>query len=89
MKLYTTSTAIALLILTSCVPQRLMEETKAKLSTCETESAAAKKSATEAEAKNAELKETLAKEEKDLAGVKRDTSILGTNLRLQSYVGWF
>ena len=33
----------ALIALSSCVPQRLMEETKAKLSTCETESAAAKK----------------------------------------------
>lgn len=84
MKLYNTSIGIALLVLTSCVPQRLMEETKAKLSVCETESAAAKKSATEAEAKNTELKETLAKEEKDLAGLKRDTSILGTNLRLLS-----
>ncbi len=84
MKLYNTSIGIALLVLTSCVPQRLMEETKAKLSTCETESAAAKKSANETEAKNVELKETLAKEEKDLAGLKRDTSILGTNLRLLS-----
>ncbi len=74
----------ALVALSSCVPQRLMEETKAKLSTCETESAAAKKNATELEAKNAEMKETIAKDEKDLAGLKRDTAILGTNLRLLS-----
>jgi chemotaxis protein MotB len=74
----------ALVALSSCVPQRLMEETKAKLSTCETESAAAKKNATEFEAKNAEMKETIAKDEKDLAGLKRDTAILGTNLRLLS-----
>ena len=75
---------IALVGLSSCVPQRLMEETKAKLSTCETESAAAKKNANELEAKNAEMKETIAKDEKDLAGLKRDTAILGTNLRLLS-----
>ena len=75
---------IALVVLSSCVPQRLVEETKAKLSTCETESATAKKSVTELEAKNAEMKETIAKEEKDLAGLKRDTAILGTNLRLLS-----
>ena len=74
----------AFVALSSCVPQRLMEETKAKLSTCETESAAAKKNATEFEAKNAEMKETIAKDEKDLAGLKRDTAILGTNLRLLS-----
>ena len=41
----------ALVVLTSCVPQRLLEETKTKLTNCETESAAAKKSASEAEAK--------------------------------------
>jgi chemotaxis protein MotB len=61
-----------------------MEETKSKLTNCETESAAAKKNATELEAKNAEMKETIAKDEKDLAGLKRDTAILGTNLRLLS-----
>ena len=75
---------IALIALSSCVPQRLMEETKAKLSTCETESAAAKKNATELEAKNAEMKETITKEQKELAGLQRDTSIIGTNLRLLS-----
>jgi chemotaxis protein MotB len=75
---------IASLVLTSCVPQRMMEETKAKLSTCETESAAAKKLATETEAKNSEMRETIAKDEKDLVGLKRDTAILGTNLRLLS-----
>jgi chemotaxis protein MotB len=76
--------AIALLALISCVPQRVMEETKSKLSNCETESAAAKKLASETEAKNAEMREQLAKDEKDLVGLKRDTAILGTNLRLLS-----
>lgn len=84
MKTYYKSICIALLVLTSCVPQRLMEETKAKLSTCETEASAAKKLATETEAKNVEMKETIMKEEKELAGLYRDTAILGTNLRLLS-----
>lgn len=84
MKIVYSSIIISLLLLASCVPQRLMEETKAKLDNCETESAAAKKSVTELEAKNAEMKETIAKDEKDLAGLKRDTAILGTNLRLLS-----
>lgn len=84
MKINLFPVCIALVALSSCVPQRLMEETKTKLSNCETESAAAKKLASEAEAKNAEMKETIAKEEKELIGLKRDTSILGTNLRLLS-----
>ena len=74
----------ALVVLTSCVPQRLLEETKTKLTNCETESAAAKKSASEAEAKNAEMREKITKEEKELAGLQRDTSIMSSNLRLLS-----
>lgn len=82
MKIVYSSIIASLFLLASCVPQRLMEETKSKLSTCETESAAAKKSANEFEAKNAELNEKLVKEEKELAGLQRDTSIMATNLRL-------
>ena len=74
----------ALIVLTSCVPQRLLEETKTKLTNCETESAAAKKLANETEAKNAEMRERMTKEEKELAGLQRDTAILSTNLRLLS-----
>lgn len=75
---------VASLAIVSCVPQRVMEETKAKLNNCETESAAAKKLASETEAKNAEMREKIAKEEKELAGLQRDTAIIGTNLRLLS-----
>ena len=84
MKINYFTICLALLILASCVPQRLMEETKSKLTTCETESAAAKKQATELESKNAEMKETIAKEQKELYGLQRDSAILGTNLRLLS-----
>ncbi len=82
MKLAYFPIALALVGLTACVPQRLMEETKAKLTTCEEESANAKKTAQAAEATVTELKEKLAKEEKELVGLQKDTSILSTNLRL-------
>lgn len=74
--------SLALLILSSCVPQRLMEETKNKLNNCETESATLKKSNQENEAKISELTEKLTKEGKEMAGLQRDTSIMATNLRL-------
>lgn len=73
---------ISIIAFASCVPQRLMEETKNKLNSCETELSALKKSNQETEAKNTEMKETLAKEEKELYGLKRDSAILGSNLRL-------
>jgi len=82
MKIAYISIISGLFLLSSCVPQRLMEETKAKLSTCETESNAAKKAASDAEAKNADLTEKLMKEGKELAGLQRDTAIMSTNLRL-------
>ncbi|MCW3076453.1 MAG: hypothetical protein JWO32_1062 [Bacteroidetes bacterium] len=65
----------------SCVPARLMEETKAKLNACETERESLKKSAQENEAKIAELKEQMVKNEKENVGLKRDTSIIGSNYR--------
>jgi chemotaxis protein MotB len=73
---------VAVILITSCVPQRLMEETKAKLTQCETESSASKKAAQDAEATVAELKEKVTKVEKELFGLQRDTAILSTNLRL-------
>ena len=82
MKIKYTSICIALVVLTSCVPQRLLEETKAKLSNCETDASNSKKAAQDAESKLAEAKEKMVKEEKELAGLQRDTSIMSTNLRL-------
>lgn len=66
----------------ACVPQRIMEETKGKLTSCETELATLKKNCQENEAKLAELKETMTRNEKDLANLKRDTSNLGHNYRM-------
>lgn len=68
--------------LASCVPQRLMEETKSKLDNCETELSTLKKTSQENDAKMAEMKEKMVKEEKELAGLQRDTAIMGSNLRL-------
>jgi chemotaxis protein MotB len=65
----------------ACVPARLMEETKAKLSSCETERDALKKSSQECEAKIAELKEQMVKNEKENVGLKRDTALIGSNYR--------
>jgi chemotaxis protein MotB len=70
------------LIISSCVPQRKLEETETKLSDCETSLSAAKKASQECESSLAEAKEKMAKEEKELAGLQRDTAIIGNNLRL-------
>ena len=81
MKKYLFIGVSALFIACACVPARLLDESKAKLSECETERASIKKSAQENEAKVAELKEQMVKFEKENAGLKRDTSIIGSNYR--------
>jgi chemotaxis protein MotB len=73
---------IATVLLTSCVPQRLLEETKTKLSSCETEVATTRKLSQDAESKLATANETLTKNTKDINGLQRDTSIMASNLRL-------
>lgn len=65
----------------SCVPARELEECKDKQKACETELTAIKKSAQENEAKLAELKEQMVKNEKENVGLKRDTTIIGSNYR--------
>jgi chemotaxis protein MotB len=82
MKIVYSSIIASFLLFASCVPQRLMEETKSKLTTCETESASLRKSNQENEAKIAEMTEKITKEEKEMAGLQRDTAIMATNLRL-------
>jgi chemotaxis protein MotB len=76
--------AVSILFLVSCVPQRLLEETKSKLANCETESANAKKNATELEASTAEMKQKMQKEEKELASLQRDSAMMGSSLRILS-----
>ncbi|MDO9000559.1 MAG: OmpA family protein [Bacteroidota bacterium] len=72
---------IIIAALTSCVPARLLDESKAKLNECETERSALKKATQENDAKIAELKEQMVKNEKENIGLKRDTSIIGSNYR--------
>lgn len=73
--------ASAVFIMASCIPARKLEETSAKLTSCETELAAIKKTSQETDAKLAELKEQLVKDTKMLDGLRRDTTIIGSNLR--------
>lgn len=72
---------LCLSVLASCVPQRVLEETKSKLSACETESAALKKAQQDNEAKIAEMKEQIAKDQKDIADLRKDSTMLGDNYR--------
>ena len=65
----------------SCVPERLLKESKAKLTTCETDMAALKKSYQENEAKLAELKDQAAKDQKMLSALKNDTTVNGNSYR--------
>lgn len=65
----------------SCVPGRLMDETKTKLSTCENELSAIKKESEYNKAKLSELKEQNQKDQKNIESLKRDTTINGNTLR--------
>lgn len=80
-KKYLSIAIVSAVLAVSCVPARLLDETKAKLNTCETERESLKKSVQESEAKIAELKEQMQKNEKENIGLKRDTSIIGSNYR--------
>lgn len=65
----------------ACVPMRKMEETKAELDKCNTENAENKKAKLDAETKLTELREQFTKDQKTIDGLKRDTSIIGSNYR--------
>lgn len=73
--------AFGILLMTSCVTQLKHEEVLSKLSACETELASVKKTSQENDAKLADLKEQSVKNQKILDGLKRDTTIIGSNLR--------
>jgi chemotaxis protein MotB len=76
--------AIASFILVSCVPARMLDESKAKLKTCENDIADLKKHSQQNDALLAELKEQTAKDKTTIEGLKRDTSAIGSNLRTVS-----
>lgn len=73
--------AFATALLSACVPHRVLDETKEKLTNCESELAALKKGSQENDAQLAALKEQSAKDQKSIEALKRDTAITGNSLR--------
>ena len=67
--------------ISSCVPAKLLDESKLKLKSGESELSSIKKGAQEVEAKFAELKEQNSKEQKSLSILQKDTTIIGSSLR--------
>jgi len=65
----------------SCVPGRLLDESKEKLKNCETEKFNLQQKALENEALLAELQERTKLDKKTIEGLNRDTTIVGTNIR--------
>ncbi len=70
-----------LTVVSSCVPERLLEESKTKLKNCETERDVLKKEAESYSANLAEAKEQLQKDQKTIESLKRDTAINGSSHR--------
>ena len=68
-------------LLLSCVPARLLDESKVKLTTCQDELSALKKDSERHNAALVELKEQNEKDRKQIESLKRDTSINGSTLR--------
>jgi len=72
---------LGIAVLSACVPERKLEETKNKLSTCEASLAELKKAAMENDAKLAALREQAVNDGKTIIALNRDTSLNGSNLR--------
>src|SRR5688572_2466059 len=70
--------------LASCVPARLLDESKAKLSNCQNELSALKSSSQSSQSQLAELKEQTNNDRRSIDGLRRDTTIIGANLRSMS-----
>lgn len=75
------ATAIAFAVFTSCIPARKFDELEAKEKACQSELMAIKTSNQQMEEKMKGLNETLAKDIKELDGLRRDTAIVGSNYR--------
>ena len=82
MRLLSYTFCIAMMV--SCVPARLLDESKAKLNNCETELSSIKKTARDNETALQELREQEARNKKTIDGLTRDTTIVGSNLRNMS-----
>lgn len=81
MNLKNTIYLLGIVSFASCVPERMLEETKGKLTKCETELSALKKTSQENDALLANLKEQAINDRKSMEALKRDTALNGSNLR--------
>ena len=68
--------------LTSCVPQRQLEECQDKQKACENELSALKTSSQANEAKMKDMSEQIVRDTKDIEGLRRDTNVMGSNYRI-------
>lgn len=75
------SAGTAFLFFASCVPARKYDEALAREKACQDELAALKPNYQQLEEKMKGLEETLAKDIKELDGLRRDTAIIGSNYR--------
>ncbi|MBI2271595.1 MAG: OmpA family protein [Bacteroidetes bacterium] len=72
------------IVLTSCVPQRLLEEEKTKRKSCEEELSSIKTRQQEFEAQNKEMKITLNDVQQRLDKLQKDTALMGSSYRLMA-----
>ncbi|MDI1356027.1 MAG: OmpA family protein [bacterium] len=72
---------LSLVLLVSCVPQRILDETKEKQKNCETELSALKKTAQDNENKLAELRERAIRDKKSIDNLCSDTTVNGNHTR--------
>jgi chemotaxis protein MotB len=73
--------AVCSTVLFACVPQRQLEEEKSKRENCEKELAALKSSGADCETRATEMKSKLEDIDKQIVGLRKDTSIIGSNYR--------
>ncbi len=73
--------SMSAILLHSCVPARKLEEEKVKRETCEKDFASLKSANQDCEAKLADLKLKMIDNEKTIDGLKRDTAIIGGNIK--------
>ena len=78
---YFISAVLITMALTSCVPQKLMEDEQTKRKSCEAELAALKTSSQDCDAKLAEVSRQLADDEREIKSLKKDTARVGDDLR--------
>jgi len=74
--------ALSATLLSSCVPARKLDECNEKRTACDNELTALKTTNQANEAKIKEQTEQLAKDVKEIDGLRRDTNILGSNYRV-------